>query len=108
MKNKALVKNAADSKQVKEASVNQKFSREDELEDLRFLLATAQGRRFFWRLFEATHQFTTSFTGNSQTFFYEGERNVGLKILSDIMEADSESYVLMIKEANGHHLKKGN
>lgn len=55
---------------------------------MRDLLGSEAGRRFVWWLLEQTHVFQSSFTGNSHTFFLEGERNVGLKITALCMEAD--------------------
>ncbi len=55
---------------------------------LKDLLAEEKGQRFVWWLLEQTHLFQTSFTGNSATFFMEGERNVGLKVFAACMEAD--------------------
>ena len=52
------------------------------------LLDEGPGRQFVWWLLEQTHVFQSSFTGNSTTFFLEGERNVGLKVFALCMEAD--------------------
>ena len=54
----------------------------------RDLLHEDKGRRFVWWLLEQTHVFQGSFTGNSTTFFLEGERNVGLKVFALCMEAE--------------------
>ena len=55
---------------------------------VKFLTAEQSGQRFLWWLLEQTHVFQTSFTGNSSTFFLEGERNIGLKCFALAMEAD--------------------
>ena len=70
---------------------SRKMSERERLEftaAMRDLLDSEPGRRFVWWLLEQTHVFQGSFTGNSHTFFLEGERNVGLKILALCMEAD--------------------
>lgn len=67
-------------------------------EDLLTVLGTPQGRRFYWRLMTHCGIYKNSFTGNSQTFFNEGMRNVGLKLMGDLMENAPEMYILMIKE----------
>lgn len=54
----------------------------------RDLLREDKGKRFVWWLLEQAHVFQNSFTGNSNTFFLEGERNVGLKVFALCMEAD--------------------
>lgn len=96
---KANVKNAADAEQVKEAEKKVKWTRERELEDIRFILQTSQGRRFVWRYLTLCGVFETSFTGSSETFFKEGQRNVGLKLLADINDAEAEAFVVMMREA---------
>lgn len=95
---KAYVKNASDEKQVKEAKRKEKDVRAQELEDIKFVLSSPQGRRFYWRYLSKCGMFTTSFTGNSGTYFKEGERNVGLRLYADMMAASPDSYLLMIKE----------
>ena len=101
MKEKALVKNAADVDQVKSAESKQKRKRDYELDDVRYILASPQGRRFFWKYLDFCGVFRTSFTGNSQTFFNEGLRNVGLKMLSDLNDADPNAYVKIMNEQKG-------
>lgn len=61
------------------------------------LLAEEKGRIFVWWLLEQTHVFQNSFTGNSHTFFLEGERNVGLKLFALAMEADPEFMAKLIE-----------
>jgi len=98
---KALVGNAADKKQVDEAKGKENRSRDQELEDLRQVLSTRQGRRFYWNLLSFCGVFESSFTGNSQTFFLEGKRTVGLKMLANLNDAQPEAYVTMMNEAKG-------
>ena len=83
---------------VKEAKANAKVFQDNRKEDTIALMANAAFRRFVWELLETTHVFRTSFTGNSETFFKEGERNIGLKVFLRIQEHDPEGYALMVKE----------
>lgn len=101
---KPLVKNASDESQIQSARIKQKLGEESEANDLRFILSTEQGRRFIWKLISKCGVFRQSFTGNSQTFFMEGERNIGLFILDSVMRADPESYLKMYVQAK----KEGN
>lgn len=94
----AQVKNAADQKQVKNASLSAKRIRENELSDVLWILSDIRGRRFLWRLLGMCGVFKLSFTGNSQTFFNEGQRDIGLKVTADIMETRPEAYVEMMVE----------
>lgn len=93
------MKNAADQEQVAAAKEKQLRGRERELEDVRLVLGTPQGRRLFWRYLEECGVFRTSFTGNSTTFFNEGQRNIGLKIMADINDADPAFLAVMTKES---------
>lgn len=97
--NDALVKNAADAKQVKRAGTTEKLRRQRELEDLRFIMDHPQGRRHVWLQLTRCKIFETSFTGNNTTFFNEGQRNIGLMLLADINEVCPEAYLVMLKEA---------
>lgn len=65
----------------------QKLQRDSELDDLKFLLSTPQGIRFFKRFFDEGSMFKTTFTGNSQGMFLEGHRNLALKFFHDICQA---------------------
>ena len=69
-----------------------------EEDDFRWLMAEKRGRRIMWRLLERTRVYQSSFTGNSQTFFLEGTRNVGLMLISDIQKHCAEQFVVMLKE----------
>lgn len=102
------MKNVADKNQVDRAKQKEKFNREDELKDLQFILNSIEGKRFVWRYLEKCGVFQSSFTGNSETYFREGERNIGLQLLADITEANVESLIEMMKfkgEINGYNFK---
>ena len=58
--------------------------REREISDVKKVLSSAEGRRFIWKLMSEAGVFRTSFTGNSETFFNEGKRSMGLLILSEV------------------------
>lgn len=103
---KAFVKNAADAKQVKNASEKIKSLKERDLGDVRWIVSTPQGRRFYWKYLKSCHVFETSFTGNSHTFFNEGERNVGLRLLAELNDADPEAYMKMLLEAKDETIKQ--
>lgn len=69
-----------------------------EVEDLKWLMAHQSGRRYVAKLLEITGIYRSSFTGNSETFFREGQRNVGLRIVGEIHEHCPDAYVKMLKE----------
>lgn len=78
----------AEEKDRKEQQEEERREREQELEDVRFLINTPQGMRFFKLFFERAKVFTMSMTGNSWTYFNEGRRDIGNRVLADIVEAD--------------------
>lgn len=93
-----MPKNAADEQQVKEATRLGKRTREQELDDLRAVLDTPPGLRFVWRVLNTAGVFTTSFTGEGpSTFFNEGRRDLGLRVLADVIEARPDAYLHMMK-----------
>lgn len=70
-----------------------------ELDDLKVVMQQPEGRRFMWRLLEQCGVYRTSFTGNSETFFREGQRNVGLWALTEMQEAAPDQFLMTMQEA---------
>lgn len=52
--------------------------RERDVDALNHVLSTELGRWFFCRIFDHTGILKRSFTGNSETYFNEGRRSVGI------------------------------
>lgn len=69
-----------------------------EADDLRWLMSSPRGRRVLWRILEGAGLNRSSFTGNSETFFREGERNVALKLQAKAHKADAKGYGTMMQE----------
>lgn len=67
-------------------------------EDFKRLMSESWGRRVVWRMLEQAGVFRSSFTGNSETFFREGARSMGLLIISQINEHAPELYQVMLME----------
>lgn len=93
-----MVYSANDEKEVKNKEIERKSERDQELEDIRILLKYPSGVRFFKRIMIEGKVFTTTFTGNSQTFFNEGQRNLALKFLGDVVEAAPEKFTDILME----------
>jgi hypothetical protein len=91
--------NAADETQVKERSKKELRGRDRELADIRAVLATHHGRRFYWRLLSATELFSVSEVMNASIYALEGKRKIGKLLFADVMEASPEAYLLMMKES---------
>lgn len=69
-----------------------------EADDLKWLLSSPRGRRIAWRLLDGAGLYRSSFTGNSETFFREGERSVALKFKAAAQKASPNDYNLMLQE----------
>ena len=75
-----------------------KLAIDTEKADFGWLMGSKRGRRIMWRLLERTGVFRSSFTGNSETYFREGQRNVGLMLMAQIHEVCPDQYAVMLKE----------
>jgi len=98
--------NAANPEHVGQAKREMVDQRERELMDIQFVMSSKEGRRFFDRYQRICHAHETSFTGNNTTFFNEGERNIGLRMLADVNEACPELYIELLKEKFEEFKKK--
>ena len=73
--------------------------RRRELEDLRWLLGHPQGRRIALRLLDMTGVFRSSFNHSGSVMaFNEGQRNVGLFLTDELLEANAKGYMKVIEE----------
>jgi len=85
--------------QLKKITAEQKRERLKDIDDLRKILKTPEGRRYFWRQLGRCGIFHNSFSLNSnQTAFSEGQRNVGLSLLIEINETDITAFAKMQNE----------
>lgn len=67
-------------------------------EDWQWLMNQRQGRRLMWQLLGMTGLYQPSFTGNSTTFFREGQRNIGLRLTRDMQDYSPKQYMQMWAE----------
>jgi hypothetical protein len=73
--------------------------RELEANDLRHVMGGKEGRRFIWRQLEDAGIYRSSFDLNHAAMaFNEGNRNRGLKLMTDIMDVCPNYYTLMLNE----------
>lgn len=95
----ALVGNAADKQQVSKGKQKEKIQRTMQLNEVRSIMATKEGRSFFHRYLVKAGVFEQSFTGdNNWTNFNEGKRSIGNMLLAEITEASPEHYLKMMQE----------
>ena len=71
----------------RQAQIMSEKERDDLLKAFGNVFDTEDGKKVLWWLLTLTHPYQTSFTGNSMTYFKEGERQVGLKLLGKLLEA---------------------
>ena len=74
------------------------MSRDQQVEDMRWLMKQAQGRRFMARLLEMSGTERNSFTGSSTTFYNEGRRSVGVELSDEIKAAAFDDFIVMLQE----------
>ena len=95
---KALVKNAADEAQVAEAVKKLQITREDELNDIRAILNTKQGRRVFWRMLSKCKVFESIWSQSAMIHYSSGQQDIGHWLMSEMVEADENLLFLMMSE----------
>lgn len=64
------------------SKTKQDYIRDRDIDALNHVLSSELGRWFFCRLLDRTDILKQSFTGNSETFFNEGKRKVGLAYMN--------------------------
>lgn len=81
-----------------DAALKQRKELEIELKnDIRTIVSTQAGQRFIWWLLSITGPHLPSYTGNSDTYFNEGRRSVGLEVEHRLVKAAPDIYLAMIQ-----------
>lgn len=94
---------AGDEQQVNKRKRTAGRIRKEKESFLASVLAQKGGRAWLWEILEFTGTMRTSFSQDPhETSFKEGQRNVGLKIMADIMKAAPEQYAVMTEEAKSN------
>lgn len=97
---RALVRNAADPRQVKDAKKREKLRRDGELADMRAVLELPEGRRMLWRLMGHCKTFESVFDELATTMaFKAGRQDVGHFVMVEILAADQTKFALMQAES---------
>jgi hypothetical protein len=94
----ALVRNAADPEQVREAGKKERFVKRNELDDIRIVLSTPNGRRCLWKILEESHVFESVWHPSALIHYRSGAQDVGLILRNKIIEANLEAYLTMERE----------
>lgn len=100
MTEQALVGNAADPAQVKDAARKERRAETQQLDDLRQVVSSRSGRRFLWGLLCDVRLFESECHAEvHRQYFTAGERNVGCRLLARINDLDPALYHIMAQEA---------
>ena len=80
-----------------------------ERDELLWLMSDAKGRRFIWRRLAEAGIYRSTFTGDALTSaFKEGERNVGIRLMTLILQHCPERLSQMQKEARTNERRNAN
>lgn len=100
MTDRALVKNAASTKQVLSAAKREKLRRAEELADLSVVMGTVQGRRFIWRLLTHANVFSSVMRdGVERVMYLAGRQDTGHFVMAEVLKAGEALYLQMQREA---------
>ena len=66
--------------------------------NMRELLKTKYGKEVLWHILSLTGVYATCFTGNTTTFFNEGQRSIGLQLMELMDDADISAYPRLLLE----------
>lgn len=96
-----MVKNTADTQQVRKAKQSEKARLERERADLHSVLSSVQGRRLLHRVIDASglNRLSLVIGEEDNTAFREGRRSIGVALREAILSIDVRLYHLMEAEA---------
>ena len=93
--------NASDTRQIRRAAKAAKQAEAERRVVIFNLMSSPAGRSYFYDRLVRCHIFSSSFSHSALSIaFAEGERNIGLQDLTDIMAFAPDQYVQMMREAN--------
>lgn len=88
-------------KDVRKAEKEGKLAERQRQEMVKGIMSLRPGRAWMLERLERCHLFSTTFNGDPlQSAFNEGQRNIGLQDLTDIMAACPNHYITMMLERN--------
>ena len=89
-----------DDKKEKNLAKLREIRRIRELNDIRKVLSSPEGRRFYWRVMARAGAFHSSYTGdNNATNFNCGRQDIGYFLLDELLEAEPTTLAQMQREA---------
>ncbi len=100
--------NASDTKSIRKAEKHAKQAEADRRTVVCSIMSNPLGRSWVHDRLLRCHCFTSSFSTNAlTTAFNEGERNIGLQDLADIMQFAPDQYIQMMREFNDRNQADG-
>lgn len=84
-----------------------KLEDQQAIADMKFVMSDPRGRRFIFSQLARTGVFKSSYTGDNETFFREGMRNTGIRLLDDLKTHCDELYLTMERERINDRRKSG-
>ena len=76
----------------------ERSKRNVELEDLRAVLNTPQGRSVLWRILSKCKTFNTIWHASSLIHYNAGQQDIGHWLMAEISETGEESLMVLMKE----------
>ncbi len=93
--------NIADEAEAKKANQKIEDMRRQELNDIRTVLSNAAGKRLLWRMLTKCHSFESIYAVNQNDVYYNsGQQDIGHFIMGEIMQADPNLFMKMMKDNN--------
>lgn len=76
-----------------------KLSRRQEVDDLKFIMSSKEGRRFIWRLLTHCGVYRSIWSNSAAIHYNSGMQDVGHFVQAEVIDAAEGSYLQMIKES---------
>ena len=92
---------AGNRRDIREAQKRAKVEEQQRREIVNGIMSVGPGRRWMCDILETCHVFATSYADSGlRMAFLEGQREIGLRLLMDIMGACPDRYIEMMRERN--------
>ena len=92
---------ASSRKDVRAAQKQARLAEQQRREIVNGIMSVEPGRRWMCDILEVCHIFATSYSDvGLRMSFMEGQREVGLRLLMDIMQSCPDQYIQMMRERN--------
>lgn len=90
--------NAGNSREIRDAKRIRRYRVEQEIADLRAVLATAAGRRFIFARIQKCNVMGQIWDPSRRFDFNEGRRDVGIELMRDLAAIDPHAYIQMLAD----------